>query len=112
MYTQSVDEIHSGALMRTAKIPGATMAEAGAINVSAKRAVAGATAMIGTGTNDTLARLPVDRGESLRSTLSWQDSGSRGAGMRTSHPRLKYGYYPLTKGRNNLERMIAYASFG
>jgi len=70
---------------------GAVMAEAGAIDVSANRAVAGTTAMTGTGANDTLARPPVDWGESLRFTLSQQDSGSGGAGMRTSHPRLKYG---------------------
>jgi len=69
---------------------GAVMAGAGAINVSANRAVAGATAMTGTGANDTLARPPVDRGESLRFALSWLDSDSRGAGMRPSQPRLKY----------------------
>jgi len=39
---------------------GAEMAQAGAINVSANRAVAGTTAMTGTGANDTLARPPVD----------------------------------------------------
>jgi len=80
---------------------GAVMAKAGAINVSANRAVAGTTAMIGTGANDTLARPPVDRGESLRFALSWQDSGPRGAGMRPSQPRLKCGISPLAKERSN-----------
>ena len=49
--------------------------------------------MTRTGANDTLARPPVDRGESLRFALFWQDSGPRGAGMRPSQLRLKYGFH-------------------
>jgi len=79
---------------------GAVMAQAGAIHVSANRAVAGTTAMTGTGANDTLARPPVDWGESLRFALFWQDSGPRGAGMRPSQPRLKY-VIPLSRQQSS-----------
>ena len=60
----------------------AMMVKARAINVSVAPAVANMGAMTSTGANDTLARPPADREESLRFTLLGQGNCSRGAGMR------------------------------